>query len=239
MKNLHAFFCGAIQIGLMYGPYSLAFRYIKAHEVALFTMTTPLIMSALITLLTLFKEAHANRLALVRLVAAAGLATVGGLIAANNDLSSPEIAVGACLVQLSNIFFAAGLILWTRWFDRHTETLQDLMTPFFLGAMTSSMVLCAFFAESFNKPTPEQWLSLTWLGAISSGLGFFLWNKGALKVNETMLSVANNIKLPIAIVISIVVFREQARSVPLVVGVILITLGLKLGTYQPKTTQPH
>jgi len=239
MKNIQAFICGAIQIGLMYGPYSLAFRYIKAHEVALFTMTTPLIMSVLITILTLFKEPHTNRKTLVRLVAAACLATIGGFIAVNNDHSSPEIAVGACLVQLSNIFFAAGLMLWTRWFDRNTETLQNLMTPFFLGALTSSMVLCAFSTESSILPTPEQWLALAWLGAVSSGLGFFLWNKGALKVNETTLSVANNIKLPIAIVISIAVFGEQARALPLTVGVILITLALKLGTYQPKTTQPH
>lgn len=239
MKNLQAFICGAIQIGFMYGPYSLAFRYIKAHEVALFTMTTPLIMSALLTLMIIFQAPHIKRITMVRLVAAACLATVGGFIAANNDLSSPEIAVGACLVQLSNIFFAAGLILWTRWFDRHTEGLQNLMTPFFLGALTSSFVLCAFFAESLNMPTAEQWLSLTWLGAVSSGLGFFLWNKGAIKVNETTLSVANNIKLPIAITISIAVFGEQARALPLTVGVLLIILALRLGTYQPKTTQPH
>jgi drug/metabolite transporter (DMT)-like permease len=239
VKNLQAFICGAIQIGLMYGPYSLAFRYIKAHEVALFTMTTPLIMSVLLILANFAQKNPVKIAAILRLITAAVLATLGGLIVAGNELASPEIAIGASLVQLSNLFFTIGLIFWTRWFDRSEGEVLQLMTPFFLGALTSSLILCAFFATSVEIPAGTEWLSLIWLGVISSGLGFYLWNRGALNVNAATLSVANNIKLPIAIIISLSIFGEQANLVTLSMGVLLITLALKLGTYQPRTTRPH
>jgi drug/metabolite transporter (DMT)-like permease len=239
VKNLQSFMCGAIQIGLMYGPYSLAFRYIKAHEVALFTMTTPLIMSVLLILVS-FAQKNALQFApILRLITATVLATLGGLIVAGNDLASSEIAIGASLVQLSNLFFAVGLILWTRWFDRSESEVLHLMMPFFLGALTSALILCAFFATTVEIPAGVEWLSLVWLGVISSGLGFYLWNRGALNVNEATLSVANNIKLPIAIIISLTIFGEQANLFRLTMGVILITLALKFGTYQPRTKRPH
>jgi drug/metabolite transporter (DMT)-like permease len=223
----------------MYGPYSLAFRYIKAHEVALFTMTTPLLMSVLLILANFAQKNPVKLAAILRLITAAVLATMGGLIVAGNELASNEIAIGASLVQLSNLFFAIGLILWTRWFDRSECEVLQLMTPFFLGALASALILCAFFATSIEIPAGTEWLSLIWLGVISSGLGFYLWNRGALNVNAATLSVANNIKLPIAIIISVSIFGEQANLVTLSMGVLLITLALKLGTYQPRTTRPH
>ncbi|MEI6834614.1 MAG: EamA family transporter [bacterium] len=239
VKNLQAFICGAIQIGLMYGPYSLAFRYIKAHEVALFTMTTPLIMSVLLIIANFAQKNPVKLGAILRLITAAVLATMGGFIVAGNELASDEIAIGASLVQLSNLFFTIGLILWTRWFDRSEDEVLQLMTPFFLGALASALILCAFFATSVEIPAGAEWLSLIWLGVISSGLGFYLWNRGALNVNAATLSVANNIKLPVAIIISLSIFGEQANLVTLSMGVLLITLALKLGTYQPRTTRPH
>jgi drug/metabolite transporter (DMT)-like permease len=239
MKNLQAFTCGAIQIGLMYGPYSLAFRYIKAHEVALFTMTTPLIMSVLLILVSFAQNNVLQHATILRLITSTVLATLGGMIVAGNELASHEIAIGASLVQLSNLFFAVGLILWTRWFNRSEGEVLQLMTPFFLGALTSSLILCAFFATSIEIPAGTEWLSLIWLGVISSGLGFYLWNRGALNVNAATLSVANNIKLPIAIIISLTIFGEQANLLGLTMGVILITLALQLGTYQPRTKRPR
>ena len=237
VKNLQAFLCGSIQIGLMYGPYSLAFRFIKAHEVALFTMTTPLIMSALLILRDYRQIINGNRIIFLRLFIASFLATFGGLIVAYNGFVSSEIAVGFSLVQLSNLFFSLGLLLWTRWFDPSPKNLPSLMTPFFLGALFSCLILCLFFTTDWDIPSFKQWIALFWLGVISSGLGFFLWNKGALQVSETTLSVANNIKLPLAIIISITIFNENASRLPLLIGIILITMALQIGIYQPKTTQ--
>lgn len=238
-KILQAFMCGAIQIGLMYGPYTLSFRYLKAHEVALFTMTTPLIMSGILLGFQLIIMGSRSWNQVARVTIASFLATVGGIIVAHGDLSSEKLAIGAALVQLSNLFFAIGSILWTRWFADYQKYLFMMMTPFFLGALFSCLIQIIFFAPSMNLPSLHQWLALFWLGGISSGVGFYFWNKGAILVNEETLSVANNIKLPIAVLISILIFSEEGNAPNLTLGIILIMLSLRLGTSLPKPRLQH
>lgn len=239
IKIFQAFICGAIQIGLMYGPYTLSFRYLKAHEVALFTMTTPLIMSGILVGFQLMTFGSRSSNEVMRLATASFLATCGGIIVANGDLSSEKLAVGAGLVQLSNLFFAIGSILWTRWFAHEQKHLFMMMTPFFLGALFSCLIQMMFFANSIDLPSLHQWLALFWLGGISSGVGFYFWNKGATLVNEATLSVTNNIKLPIAILISILIFGEEGNAPTLTLGIILIMLSLHLGTSLPKPRPQH
>jgi drug/metabolite transporter (DMT)-like permease len=234
-----AFICGTIQIGLMYGPYTLSFRHLKAYEVALFTMTTPLVMSSLVLIENFIRKRHVGKKPTLLILSAALLATLGGIITTRNDLTSVHTAFGAGLVTSSNILFAIGMILWTRWFKTSQKNLTNLMTPFFLGAFFTSLILSLLFSQSTHLPQGQQWLQLMWLGGVSSGLGFYIWNLGALKVSPSTLSVANNIKLPIAIVISLVVFGEQADVRSLTIGIILIMMALKLGSFLPKTTQPH
>lgn len=238
-KILQAFICGAIQIGLMYGPYTLSFRYLKAHEVALFTMTTPLIMSGILVGFQLIMMGSRSWNQVTRVATASFLATCGGIIVAQGELSSEKLVIGAGLVQLSNLFFAIGSILWTRWFADYQKHLFMMMTPFFLGALFSCLIQIMFFATSMSLPSLNQWLALFWLGGISSGVGFYFWNQGATRVNEATLSVANNIKLPIAVLISIFIFGEEGNAPTLALGIILIMLSLRLGTYLPKPRLQH
>jgi drug/metabolite transporter (DMT)-like permease len=56
------------------------------------------------------------------------------------------------------------------------------------------------------------------LGAIASGLSFFLWNVGARKVNAGTLAIFNDLKIPLAVVVSILFFGEQANWINLLVG---------------------
>jgi drug/metabolite transporter (DMT)-like permease len=43
---------------------------------------------------------------------------------------------------------------------------------------------------------------------VASGLGFFLWNKGATKVNPGTLAAFNNAVVPLAVISSLFVFGE-------------------------------
>ena len=234
-----AFTCGAIQLGLMYGPYTLSFRFIKAHEVALFTMTTPLIM-AFFYIPSELRRATEDRLTLgIRLATAILLATVGGIVATYHDTVSDGLLIGAILVQVSNIFFALGSFYWTKWFTPSEENDVGLMTPFFVGALVASAILFAVFSKTFELPDTQQLAQLVWLGAVSSGLGFFLWNKGSLNVSGTTLSIANNLKLPIAVLVSIVFFGEETSVWPLVFGILLILLALQLGSVHQETKAQH
>jgi len=234
-----AFTCGAIQLGLMYGPYTLSFRFIKAHEVALFTMTTPLIMSIFFIPSELSRSKGSKLTYGFRLATAILLATVGGVVATYQDTASDSLMIGATLVQLSNIFFALGSFYWTKWFTSSAENGAGLMMPFFAGALVTSALLFALFAKTFELPNTQQFAQLIWLGAVSSGLGFFIWNKGAVNVSGITLSVANNLKLPIAVLVSIVFFGEKTSVGPLVFGILLIALALRLGSVRQETKVRH
>ena len=59
---------------------------------------------------------------------------------------------------------------------------------------------------------------LLYLGAIASGLSFFLWNIGARKVNAGALAIFNDLKIPLAVIVSIIFFGEQANWVNLLIG---------------------
>ena len=219
---VQAAICGFIQIGLMYGPYLLSFRYLKAHEVALSTMTTPIIMAVFIKMI--------NREINWRLFAAVLLATAGGMLASGGSFSGMEGFHGFILVQLSNLLFATGLILWNRWISDVEAQQPKLMFPFFAGAFLASILLAIFLAKNLRPYTQDEWLLFAYLGVVASGIGFFLWNKGALKVSAGVLSAANNLKLPIAILVSLTVFGESADLIKLISGTALIVLGVKMAS---------
>ena len=53
---------------------------------------------------------------------------------------------------------------------------------------------------------------------VPSGVAFYLWNAGARRVNAGILAVFNNLKIPLAIAVSVLLFREAADVPVLVVG---------------------
>ena len=57
--------------------------------------------------------------------------------------------------------------------------------------------------------TLNQWQSIIYLGCVASGLGFFLWNKGATRSNPGTLAAFNNAVVPFAVIISLLVFGES------------------------------
>lgn len=75
-------------------------------------------------------------------------------------------------------------------------------------------------------PTGHQWLIIAYLGAIPSGLGFFLWNVGATRVNAGVLAAFNNAKVPLGIATSLLVFGETAEIGRLLIGGGVMALGV-------------
>jgi drug/metabolite transporter (DMT)-like permease len=229
-----AFVCGFVQIGLMYGPYLKSFHYLKSYEVALFTMTTPLIAGLLLK--------ASERTSWRRLLSALSLATVGGLIAAWHDITSETWLRGVLMVQVSNALFALGSLLWARRFPRESKASigvqARLMTPYFLGASWASGLLTMIFSSPLPHPqnlSQQQILVIIWLGVMASGVGFFMWNRGVSAVQAASLAVANNLKIPLAILLSIVVFGESANLATLIPGLAMIILALRVADGMPRT----
>jgi len=60
--------------------------------------------------------------------------------------------------------------------------------------------------------------TLLYLGVLASGLCFFWWNKGAVLTNAGTLAVFNNLKIPLAVAVSLLVFGESTDLPRLILG---------------------
>jgi drug/metabolite transporter (DMT)-like permease len=74
----------------------------------------------------------------------------------------------------------------------------------------------------------HQLVVLIYLGVVASGLGFFLFNAGARRTDIGTLAVFNNLKIPLAILASGLVFREAVDWPRLALGVAVIACALGL-----------
>jgi drug/metabolite transporter (DMT)-like permease len=223
---------GAIQYGLMYLCFLRSFRYLDAYQAALFTTFTPLYV-------ILFNDMFAKKFHAYYLKVAC-IAVLGGMVIYYKNIFQAKIIYGFLLVQMSDICFAFGQVAYKRL--RNTELKvrdQDIYALLFFGALLTA----AFATTSFNAwgdvlvINLKQVLVLSYLGAIASGICFFLWNKGAVTINAATLAVFNNLKSPLAIAVSIIFFKESTNIERLVIGMGLIALALYMAENYNKRTQ--
>jgi len=213
---------GAVQYGLMYIAYNLAFSYLQAYEVALFTIFTPLYV-------TLIHDALRRRLNRVSL-AAALLAVAGTALVKGWVNLTPQTLWGFSLVQLSNLCFACGQV-WYRELMHGQNQVSDLQVFALLmggGALTALLAVCLFPPAHPLAFTLQQALALLYLGTVASGLGFWLWNAGARQVSAGSLAVFNDLKIPLAVAVSLLVFGEQTDLPRLLLGGALVLAALLL-----------
>ncbi len=193
---------GALQFGVMYLCYNEAFRYLNAYEVLLCTITTPLFV-------TLLNDALDRKLRATALVAAC-LAAIGAALAQRPTAALRPQFLGFTLMQVSNLAFAAGQVFYQRLRARHAGLRDREVFGFlYFGAMllTAAVMLVRHVDVTLHGP---QLLTLAYLGVVASGLGFFLWNVGATKVNAGTLAVMNNAKIPLGVACALLFFGESA-----------------------------
>ncbi len=221
-SSLRLMLVGAIQYGVMYVAYNLSFRYLQAYEVALFTIFTPLYVTLVDNL---FQRRFSWLHAATTLVAIAGTAVIK-LTGAIQD----GVWLGFLIVQLSNLGFAFGQVYYKKVMHA-SPALKDhqvFALPYLGGVLLTALSTTIFGGWSSLRLAEPQVLSLLYLGIIASGIGFFLWNYGARKVNNGALAIVNNLKIPLAVTVSLLVFGENANLVTLLLGGILILLALAL-----------
>ncbi len=197
---------GAVQYGLMYIAYIHAFRYLKAYEVALFTVLTPIYV-------TIIHDLFKRRLNPAAWIAAA-LAVGGGILIEYRQLSSPELWRGFLLMQGANLCFAFGQIFYRRIMNRLPKSHTDLQVfaLLYLGAAFVAAPAAAGALLGGPAITLKQTGILLYLGVIASGLGFFLWNTGARQVGPGALAVFNNLKIPLGILVSVLFLKKPSTG---------------------------
>lgn len=206
---------GAIQFGVMYLAYNASFRLLQSHEVALFTLTTPV-------LVTVLADTFARQFR-VRALAAALLAVGGTAVLVFTGKELRPTVTGLLLVQLSNLAFAFGQISYKRLREQHPGLRdRDIFALPYAGAFLLAL------AAALTQPLPtaltaKHALTLLYLGTVASGLGFFLWNIGATRVGTGALAVMNNAKIPLMVACSLLFFGEYADVPRLFLSLVLLT----------------
>lgn len=213
---------GMVEFGIMYIAYIAAFRYLKAYEVALFTVFTPIYVA-------LIDDAIEKKFNVLYLLTAA-LAVVGTWVVKSGQPLSSSIWLGFLLVQVSNLAFAFGQVFYRKVMAGTTGLRdQDVFGVLYLGAAAITALATLLFVPVKNiQVTPPQFWTLVYLGVFASGICFFLWNLGARKVNTGALAIFNDLKVPLSILVSLLVFGEQANLVKLLIGGSIVVLSLIL-----------
>jgi drug/metabolite transporter (DMT)-like permease len=224
---------GAVQFGVMYLFYQGSFAYLKSHEVALFTLLTPLYLALI--------DAVLERQWQFRHAVSAALAVAGSGIVLWRSAPTHAPVLGFLFVQISNVCFAAGQLAWRRERARLEPTLRDgsIFALPFAGALAASLIVSAFATDwTAIHLSAAQWGALAYLGLLSSGACFFWWNLGATRVNTGTLGVFNNAKVPLAVACSLLFFGESADWRRLIAGGGLMVVGVLVSQRGRAATPP-
>lgn len=211
---------GGVQLGLMYCFYYQSFLLLSVPEVLLFTVFTPIYVTLIYDLLK-------GRFSPWYLVTAA-IAVIGAVFikfAAINE----HFLLGFLVVQGANLCFAIGQVAYKYVMEKETITLaqHSVFGYFYLGALVVASVAFLLFGNSEKLPTTSlQWGILIYLGVIASGLGYFVWNKGACLVNAGALAIMNNALVPAGLVVNILIWNRDVDLMRLAIGGVIILLSL-------------
>ena len=212
---------GAIQFGLMYVLYISSFQFLPAWLVALFTIFTPIYVVLLAGLRSGWIP--------LRYVGAALLAVAGAGVVVAKGLPDGAAWKGVLLLQGANLSFAVGQVYYAD-LKKGTDIPDHVfMAWMYLGSLVVPLVWGMSKMNPWNLHfTTGQISSLLYLGLVPTGLGFYLWNKGAARVQTGILAVANNLKVPLAVAVSWLIFGEEADYLRVLAGLVLIIAGLTL-----------
>ncbi|GGE64836.1 putative membrane protein [Streptosporangium jomthongense] len=203
---------GMLQFGITYLCLYRSFSYLSVPEVLLFTIFTPLYV-------TLIDDALFRRFSPVALLAAA-IATFGAGIIRYDGLSE-DFVTGFLLLQVANFTFAAGQVGYKHVMQRYPLGIPAYRTfgYFFIGALIIALPSFMIFGNAERLPTTAlQWGILTWLGVAASGLGLFLWNRGACRVDAGTLAIMNNVLVPAGLLVNLLIWNRDADLLRLAIG---------------------
>ncbi len=211
---------GAVQLGLMYIFFYHSFLYLSVPEVLLFTIFTPLYVAIL-------NDALFRRFTPFYLLCAL-IATAGAAIIRFNGVTD-NFWFGFAVVQGANLCFALGQV----GYKKLTSTFEtqvpyhNVFAWFYLGALAIALPAFFLFGNTSQLPqNTEQWGVLLWLGIVASGLGYYFWNQGALKVSGGTLAIMNNALIPAGLVVNLLLWQKDTDFSRLFLGGAIIAIAL-------------
>ncbi|WPC74073.1 carboxylate/amino acid/amine transporter [Vibrio porteresiae] len=213
---------GGIQLGLMYCFYYQSFLLLTVPEVLLFTVFTPIYVTLIYDLL---KGRFSPWYLVTAIIAVAG-ATIIKFSGINQNF-----VLGFLVVQGANLCFAIGQVGYKFVMEKEATHIpqRTVFGYFYLGALVVAAIAFALMGNLNKLPTTTtQWGILIYLGVIASGLGYFVWNKGACLVNAGALAIMNNALVPAGLIVNILIWNRDVDYPRLIIGGIVILLSLWL-----------
>ena len=207
---------GSLQIGIMYSLYLNSFNYTSVQKILLFTVTTPFYVSMISQMLKREFKLFTFFIVFV--------SVIGGLIIRMTSFNVADLTA-LFLVQLANICFASGQILYRelKKNDKHSINVFTDFAFFFIGASTITFLGLVISPYSYSSPESlEQWLLILWLGMGASGIGYYMWNYGSTKVKVETLATMNNLVIPLGLVVDIIFFGGRYDFQALIIGTLII-----------------
>jgi drug/metabolite transporter (DMT)-like permease len=229
--------CGAVQFGVMYVCYMMAFQIVpgKSHLIALFSILTPLYV---VLINDLSKREFHPKYLYAALLAIAGAAIIK---ARAGSMDSLWITFG--LMQIAGLAFGFGQVYYRDWKRKHTEVKDhQIFALLYAGGFGVAAIACAFFTNwERTQLDTKQLQVLAYLGIVASGLGFFLWNKGAAICRAGTLAAFNNAVVPLAMACSLFIFGEGSgleggAILRLIIGSALIIAAVALAEKTTKSS---
>ncbi len=211
-EHIKAGLIGVIQFGIMYLCFINAFKYLQGNEIALLTTSTPLFVLIWSTLL-------GERFRWIYLISII-ISIAGAVIILCDHLSFEMMLKGILLMECSNCSFALGQVLWKKYLRMESA---ECISSAYLGA---GLLILPSLISYGKLPTItiSQLSAILYLGIVPTGLGFWLWNKGSKFVKYTTLALMNNLKIPVAVIFSIIIFKEQINTISFIIGISIMTL---------------
>lgn len=210
---------GALQLGIMYFFYYQAFLYISVPEILLFKTMTPLYI-------TLFYDLSTRKRLRMTYLFTTLLAIAGAVVIRYKHISTNFI-IGFILIQCADFCFALGQVRYKRIMEKVTIPQHYAFSWVYLGALLAATSGLLAFGNYHAVPTSAmQWIILVWLGVVSSGICYFLWNYGATKVDAGILAIMNNLIIPTGILINVIVTDQHLDWFRFSIGALLIVLAI-------------
>jgi drug/metabolite transporter (DMT)-like permease len=208
IDRLRLVLIGAIQFGVMYSCYMRAFQYLPSHLVAIFSILTPVYV---VILHDLRQRTFSSRYLVAALLSVLG----AGAIKAKT-IPTGDFWIGFGLMQAAGIAFAYGQVAYRDWKRNNPQTNdRSVFALLAMGGTACAGIAGALLSDwSTLEVKPDQWKAILYLGFVASGVGFFLWNKGASKSNPGTLAAFNNAVVPLAVLCSLFVFGESQSMDP-------------------------
>ena len=220
---------GAVQYGIMYLLVIRSYAYLDAYQIIVFTACTPIYVTLIGDLFSKsFKPFY---------LFTALMALLGVLFLYQCSFKGSEFFKGVVLVQLADICFAFGQVAYKQERKKDSKIKDlNLYALLFLGGSLVTCLSTTVFQGwgSFSLISLKQGVLLIYLGAIASGLCFFWWNKFAVLIHSGTLAVFNNVKIPLGVFVSWIVFGEEVSVFYVALSGILVGLALFLAERHSK-----